>query len=90
MSAAGKTREAGWELGVRRTTSASPERTWLPPDDHRETTIQFTVRPVATGTALSFPQERMRDADECERRLEHWTGVVERLVRDLAAETGGI
>ena len=125
--------DAGWELGVRRTTSASLERTWahllgpglatwlgdttleltrgapyatpdgttgevrghqhhrrlrltwLPPDDEHETTIQLTVQPVATGTALSFLQERMRDPDERERRLVHWTDVVERLVRDLDA-----
>ena len=62
--------------------------TWLPPDDDHETTIQFTVQPVATGTALTFLQERMRDADERERRLVHWTGVVERLVHDLDAESG--
>jgi uncharacterized protein YndB with AHSA1/START domain len=61
--------------------------TWLPPDDDQETTIQFTVQPVATGPALSLLQERMRDADERERRLVHWPGVVERLVRDLDARS---
>ena len=62
--------------------------TWLPPDAEHDTTIQFTVQPVATGTALSFLQERMRDADERERRLVHWTGVVDRLVGDLDAGAG--
>ena len=61
--------------------------TWLPPDDDQEITIQLTVQPVATGTALSSLQERMRDVDEREQRLVHWTGVVERLMRDLDARS---
>jgi uncharacterized protein YndB with AHSA1/START domain len=136
MSPVGRTRDAGWELGVRRTTAASLDRTWahllgaglatwlgdttldlargapyttadgttgevrgyadrrrlrltwLPPGDDHESTVQVTVQPTATGTAVSLLQERMRGPEERERRLGYWTGIVERLVRDLDGEAG--
>ena len=50
--------------------------------DH-ETTCQVTVRRAARGTRVNFHQERLRDADERERRRTHWQAVIDRLADAL-------
>ena len=57
--------------------------TWRPPELDHDTTLQVTVLPAARGTTIAFHQERMTSADERATMLEHWTGVVERLVAEL-------
>jgi uncharacterized protein YndB with AHSA1/START domain len=44
------------------------------------TTVQITVTPGATGTRLSFLQERMASAEERERQRGHW----QRVMREVA------
>lgn len=49
------------------------------PTDEHETTIQIALRDAARGTTIVFHQERMRDAEERERGLEHWKAVADRI-----------
>jgi uncharacterized protein YndB with AHSA1/START domain len=49
-----------------------------------ESTVQFTVRPSATGTSVRFHQERLTDAEERERRREHWGSVLDQVAAALA------
>ncbi len=58
--------------------------TWQPVDWDHDSTVQFTVRPVAGDrTRLVFHQERLVDAAERERQREHWQGVMDAVVTAL-------
>ena len=128
----GLTKDAGWELGVRRTVDAPVDdvweyivvdgvRTWLgdtklglhkgdayettdgtrgeirsrtdelrlritwqPDDWDHDSTFQITLTPAAGGTTIGFHHERLASEDERARMLEHWTGVMDRVVAELA------
>jgi uncharacterized protein YndB with AHSA1/START domain len=58
--------------------------TWQPVDWDHDSTVQFTVRPVAGDrTRIVFHQERLLDATEREQQREHWQGVLDALVDAL-------
>lgn len=58
--------------------------TWRPVDWDHDSTVQFTVTPVAGDrTRVVFHQERLVDAAERERQREHWTGVMDALTAAL-------
>ena len=58
--------------------------TWQPVDWDHDSTVQFTVRPVAgERTRIVFHQERLVDRTERERQREHWQGVLDALVDAL-------
>jgi hypothetical protein len=67
--AVGRTRDAGWEIGVSKT---------------HDTTLQLAVRSAGAGRAmLVIHQERLADAAERERQRRHWQGVINALVEAL-------
>jgi hypothetical protein len=81
MSPVARTREAGWELGVRRTTAASLDRTWVHLlgaglaswlGDATLDLARGAPYTTADGTAVSFLQKRMRGPEERGRRLGYW------------------
>jgi uncharacterized protein YndB with AHSA1/START domain len=58
--------------------------TWQPEDWDHDSTVQFTVTPVAGDrTRVVFHQERLADAAERERQRQHWQGVMDALVTAL-------
>lgn len=58
--------------------------TWRPVDWDHDSTVQFTVTPVAGDrTRVVFHQERLVDATERERQRGHWHGVMDALVAAL-------
>jgi uncharacterized protein YndB with AHSA1/START domain len=58
--------------------------TWQPVDWDHDSTVQFTVTPVAGArTRVVFHQERLADAAERERQRGHWQGVMDSLVAAL-------
>ena len=58
--------------------------TWQPEDWDHDSTVQFTVTPVAGDrTRVVFHQERLADAAERERQRRHWQGVMDALVAAL-------
>lgn len=58
--------------------------TWRPPNRAHDTTLQLTVQAAASGTTIGIHQERLAGPDERADMLEHWTDVVERMVRVLS------
>ncbi len=54
-----------------------------------ETTIQVSLRSVATGTTIAFHQERLIDAEARERARRHWNDVVDEVVDALSVGTSG-
>jgi uncharacterized protein YndB with AHSA1/START domain len=58
--------------------------TWRPVDWDHDSTVQFTVTPVAGDrTRVVFHQERLVDAAERERQRGHWQSVMDALVAAL-------
>ena len=58
--------------------------TWQPVDWDHDSTVQFTVTPVAGDRArVVFHQERLADAAERERQRGHWQGVIDAFVAAL-------
>ena len=58
--------------------------TWQPVDWDHDSTVQFTVTPVAGDrTRVVFHQERLVDAAERERQRGHWQAVLDALVAAL-------
>ena len=57
--------------------------TWQPPDRPGPATVQFTVRPAATGTRLGFHTERLLSSDEREQMRLHWRRVIDEVERAL-------
>lgn len=57
--------------------------TWQPSDWEHDSTLQVTVLPAASGTTIAIHQERLAGPDERTAMLDHWTGVLERLVERL-------
>lgn len=80
MSPVGRTRDAGWELGVRRTTAASLDRTWAQLlDTGLATWLGDTTLDLARGAPYTTADGAPAGVPD---------GVVERLVRDLDGESG--
>jgi hypothetical protein len=130
MSPVGLTRDAGWELGVRRTLplplaeawrllfsaevlgvdleqragaeATAPDGTlmrvrifratsharmsWQRPGWERPSTVQFRVRPAASGTTIGIHQEHLASGELRAELLAHWTSILDRLG---AAAPGG-
>ena len=132
-STVGKTKDAGWEVGVRRTVPASVEvvwdflledglplwlgettlvlekgadyetnddirgsilgvtpgfrirLTWQPGEWDHDSTLQLSVKESATGTTISFHQERLSGREERKIMLGHWKDVVQQLDDAIAA-----
>jgi uncharacterized protein YndB with AHSA1/START domain len=58
--------------------------TWRPVEWDHDSTVQFTVTPVAGDrTRVVFHQERLVDAAERERQREHWQGVMDAVAAAL-------
>lgn len=130
--ATGLTKDAGWQLGVRRTVPLPVDEvwayllgeglgtwlgetelgdrgdryetaegvhgqvrsrseglrirlTWQPRGWEHDATLQITLRSAATGTTIGFHQERLTSSRQREEMLEHWHGVLTRIVDDLDA-----
>lgn len=123
----GLTKDAGWEVGVRKTMEAPVETVWAfllgaglplwlgnteltlekgaayatdddisgtvlsyteglrirlswrPGEWNHDSTLQLTVKQVATGTTIGFHQERLSGREERKIMLGHWKEVVQAL-----------
>ncbi|MBX3099325.1 MAG: SRPBCC domain-containing protein [Salinibacterium sp.] len=49
---------------------------WQPEDWPHDTTLQLTVKEVATGTTVALHHERLADRDERRMMLGHWKNVI--------------
>lgn len=50
--------------------------TWQPEDWPHDSTLQLTVKQMATGTSVAFHHDRLADRDERRMMLGHWKNVV--------------
>ncbi len=48
---------------------------WQPEDWPHDSTLQLTVKQVATGTSIAFHHDRLADRDERRMMLGHWKNV---------------
>jgi uncharacterized protein YndB with AHSA1/START domain len=129
----GLTKDAGWELGVRRTIDVSLPRaweylmgpglslwlgdiddlptkkgdgyetkdgvrgsirgysdgyrvrlSWKPSDWPHDTTLQLTVKKVATGTTVAIHHEHLVNREERKMMLGHWSNVMDAIEDALA------
>jgi uncharacterized protein YndB with AHSA1/START domain len=66
---------------VRAYTADSKIRlTWHPDDWPHDSTLQLSVREVATGTTIGIHHDRLADRDERRMMLGHWKNVIVQLV----------
>ena len=70
---------------VRAVSDRHVRLTWAPPGWAGESTIQLRVAPAASGATVALHHERLADAQERERSLEHWRGVLDALGARLPA-----
>lgn len=65
---------------VRSFTEGSKVRlTWRPADWPHDTTLQVSVKEVASGTTIIIHHERLTDRDERRMMLGHWKNVASHL-----------
>lgn len=58
---------------------------WHPDDWPHDTTLQVTVKQVATGTTIAISHEGLADREERKLMLGHWKNVMAAVVEDLRA-----
>jgi uncharacterized protein YndB with AHSA1/START domain len=92
----GRTRDAGWQIGVSKTIDRPVEEVWAFLTSHEGigiwlgegvtvlSELQLAVRSAGAGRAmLVVHQERLADAAEREHQRRHWQGVITALVAAL-------
>jgi uncharacterized protein YndB with AHSA1/START domain len=65
------------------TPNARVRLSWQPEDWPHDTTLQFTVKEVATGTTIGIHHEQLADREERKLMLGHWKNVMAAMVDDL-------
>lgn len=64
-----------------RTEKVRIRLTWQLPEWSHDSTLQVSLMPAATGTAVGFHQERLATPKEREELLAHWRKVADTLVQ---------
>jgi uncharacterized protein YndB with AHSA1/START domain len=87
--AVGETRDAGFEVGVSRTLTLSPQQapgkhirlTWQPKEWLQPSILQIRLVPSGQKTSLRFHQEKLSDVKTRAKMRQHWGEVLDRLVK---------